>query len=69
MSAHRQSRWFTKMNYPAVHGLRLLNAEIQNPKQILANGLAYPKGHARYLTVHWIRPTGADGTILYYGEG
>lgn len=39
-------------NYPAVHSLRLLNADIPNPDQILANGLGYPKGHAGY--GHWL---------------
>jgi len=35
-----------------VHALRLLNADIPNPDQILVNGLGYPKGHAGY--GHWL---------------
>jgi prenyltransferase beta subunit len=39
-------------NYPAVHALRLLRAEIAKPNQIVANGLGYPTGHAGY--GHWL---------------
>lgn len=39
-------------NYPAVHALRLLGAEIEHPEQVLAHGLGYPAGHAG--VGHWL---------------
>lgn len=39
-------------NYPAVHSLRLLGAEISDHEQVLQHGLGYPRGHAGY--GHWL---------------
>jgi hypothetical protein len=39
-------------NYPAIHSLRLLGAEVSNSEAVLRHGLAYPSGHAGY--GHWL---------------